>query len=599
MTVFRSVILSDRALASESLHLMNVNIERIRRGALLTAVLLFTWQNATARDPQVFAGPHSYTSFLIDGAGGLSGWGETGFGQLGIGLSSDQTSPVTIPFPFGVQGWRTVASGVDNGGWSFGIADDGQLYVAGAAWGFAYASYFTLVPAPQGASGWSALAVSDLGWLAIASNGSIYGNINGGISWAPRPGATRWTQVAIGSWYYRAQGERNLFALDSAGRIYGVYSGTAAFSNPGFVEIARPAGATAWTNIVAGLNFTLAQANDGNLYGWGHNEVGQLGLGFGFAVTNTPQRISLPSGKTGWNTIAAGSRHALATTTDGQLFAWGHNGYGQLGLGNNQSQFSPTAVPTMTNVAAIAGGFTHSLAIADCTAFAWGENTVGQLGAGFFSPYYPLPLQKPFAYDFCSTNPPQSPLVSISALDAIAAESTWLPNFTNAAQLEVSRSVATASSLQVQLAIGGTAVNGVDYQNIPTTITIPAYSNSVSILIIPTGSILATNPAVISVALVSGPGYQFGGSSNVNVTLFQYQSESDFHGPGPGLPTLKWDIFVGTNSNGQVFTVESSTNLVDWVTIGTATNVFGVVTVNETNRLRYRHRFFRVVPSSL
>ena len=568
-----------------------MSIGKIRQWATSAASLLCVWQSAIAREPQVFAGPLAYSSFLADGAGGFSGWGKNAFGALGTGGADDQTSPASIPFPFGVHGWRTIANG---GNWSFGIGDDGQLYNAGYVIGGPNRPYFTLVPAPVGVSGWSALAVSDLGRLAIASNGWIFGKINSDITWAPRPGATRWTQVAIGSNSYRETNERDLFALDNAGRIYGVYSGTAWFADPGFVEITKPAGATAWTNIVAGLNFTLAQANDGNLYSWGHNNRGQLGLSFGFSFTNTPQRVSLPSGKTGWKAIAAGGWHALATTTDGQLFAWGYNKYGQLGLGNDQNQFSPIAVPGMTNVATIAAGYSHTLAIADCTALAWGKNAVGELGAGFISPYYPLPLAISLPYDICSTNPPQFPLVSISAPDAFAAESTWTPDYNDTARLEISRAAATASSLQVHLAIGGTAVNGVDYQYLPTTVTIPGYSSSVSLPIVPTGSALAISPAVVTVALVSNPYYQFGFSTNANVTLVQHESQPD----SPPLPTsgFKLNIFVGTNLNGRVFTIQASTNLLDWSTIGSATNVFGVVTVNEANRLAYHNRFFRAFP---
>src|SRR5436190_2920607 len=283
-----------------------MSISKIQPRALRAVVLscLCLWQSAVAREPQVFAGSHSYCSFLIDGTGGLSAWGASNFGQLGTGINDNQASPVSIPFPFGVQGWRTIASAYNfgHGGFSFGLGDDGQLYVAGSIFG--YAPYFTLVPAPSEVSEWSALAVGNLGWLTIASNGSIYGGINGDVYWAPRPGAARWTQIAIGSSEYRTQSERDLFALDSAGRIYGVYSGTAWFSNPGFVEIAIPAGATAWTNIVAGSNFTLAEADDGNLYAWGHNERGQMGVGSGVSVTQTPQKISLSPGKKGWKKIA-------------------------------------------------------------------------------------------------------------------------------------------------------------------------------------------------------------------------------------------------------------------------------------------------------
>jgi hypothetical protein len=305
--------------------------------------------------------------------------------------------------------------------------------------------------------------------------------------------------------------------------------------------------------MVAGANFMLAQADDGNLYGWGHNESGQLGQG-SFVYTNTPQRIALPAGKAGWKLISAGGWHSLATTTDGQLFAWGFNGYGELGLGDNHpNRYAPTAIPNLTNVTAIAAGYNHSLAVADCQVLAWGMNSSGQLGAGFTSSYYPVPIGSQFSYDICSTTPPALPLVSITAADPNASEGTWLSIYgqTNTGRFVISRAVATNSSLLVKFSVGGTASNGVDYLAISSSITIPADSNSVSVVVVPTGGTLATDPATVVVNLLSDAVYQLGNSTNATVTLSQYESES---GPPP-LPTpmFTMQLFVGTNLNGQLF----------------------------------------------
>jgi hypothetical protein len=559
------------------------------------AALNAACRGVAAGGPQVYSGPHADASFLIDGAGALSAWGENSDASLGIGSYSDQPSPTTVPFPAGVHGWRTVAASSGNGDWTYAIGDDAQLYGAGNI-SFVFHQYLTLISPPAGAGGWAGVAASDTGWLAVSTNGSIYGMINGSISWPPRSGAARWTQVAVCSYFSSSQPD--LFALDNLGKIYGFYSGTARFASPTFVQIPIPAGATAWTNMVAGANFMLAQADDGNLYGWGHNESGQLGQG-SFVYTNTPQRIALPAGKAGWKLISAGGWHSLATTTDGQLFAWGFNGYGELGLGDNHpNRYAPTAIPNLTNVTAIAAGYNHSLAVADCQVLAWGMNSSGQLGAGFTSSYYPVPLGSQFSYDICSTTPPALPLVSITAADPNASEGTWLSIYgqTNTGRFVISRAVATNSSLLVKFSVGGTASNGVDYLAISSSITIPADSNSVSVVVVPTGGTLATDPATVVVNLLSDAVYQLGNSTNATVTLSQYESES---GPPP-LPTpmFTMQLFVGTNLNGQLFDLQSSTNLIDWSDLGTGTNVWGVVTIAETNHLHFRQRFFRAFPVS-
>ena len=568
-------------------------------GLAFAAILMSAWPGEAAGLPQVFAGPCSYASYLVDGAGALNAWGYNGGGALGIGSYISQSSPTAVPFPSGVHSWRTMtAANGSYGDWTLAIGDDSQLYGAGHV-SAGFQTYMTLITPPAGVGGWSAVAASDQGWLAVSTNGPIYGNVNGTIWWPPRPGATAWAQVAVCSYFSTSQ--TDLFALDNRGKIFGAYSGTAWFPSPTFVEIPVPAWATAWTSITAGSLSVYARANDGNLYSWGHNESGQLGIGSSFVYTNKPQLIPLPAGKTGWKDVAAGGLHVLATTTDGQLFVWGYSGYGQLGQGNNHPNLtSPTAVPNLTNVSAIAAGYYHSLAVTDCQVLAWGENSSGQLGAGFTNPYYPLPIDAPFNYDICSTNPPPLPLVSITASDPNASEGTWLstlgPPATNTGQFVISRAVATAASLVVKYAVGGTAANGVDYLAIPSAVTIPANSNSVSIPVIPTGGTLAADPSTLVVNLLTDATYQLGNSTNATVILSQYEYQ-----PGPvPLPTggIQFQIFVGTNLNGQVFQIQSSTNLLDWTDLGTGTNVWGIVTVTETNRLKFRQRFFHAFPIS-
>jgi hypothetical protein len=164
---------------------------------------------------------------------------------------------------------------------------------------------------------------------------------------------------------------------------------------------------------------------------------------------------------------------------------------------------------------------------------------------------------------------------------------------TNTGQFEISRAVATASDLEVQFAIGGDAVNGIDYFAIPSSITIPANSNSVSLLVVPTGSTLAVDPSTVVVSLLPDASYQLGNSTNATVTVIQYESQPSFP-----LPALTLQLFVGTNLSGQVFEIQSSTNLVDWTDLGAGTNNWGVVTVTETNRGQFRQRFFRALPVS-
>jgi alpha-tubulin suppressor-like RCC1 family protein len=124
-------------------------------------------------------------------------------------------------------------------------------------------------------------------------------------------------------------------------------------------------------------------------FAWGLNTNGQLGTG-----TTTTSKLPLEvttTGVLGGKTIfalAAGKSHSLALGPDGTLAAWGSNGYGQLGTGNNTASKVPVAVGTAgvlngKRVVAVAAGSNHSLALcADGTLAAWGDNFGGMLGDG-------------------------------------------------------------------------------------------------------------------------------------------------------------------------------------------------------------------------
>ena len=90
--------------------------------------------------------------------------------------------------------------------------------------------------------------------------------------------------------------------------------------------------------LAGGWGYSLAMVK-GQLWAWGRNDHGQLGLGF------TEHPVKVPSSKN-FVAIAAGHRHSLALSDDGTLWTWGFNGLGQLGIGDTYSRFrvSPAQV---------------------------------------------------------------------------------------------------------------------------------------------------------------------------------------------------------------------------------------------------------------
>ena len=148
------------------------------------------------------------------------------------------------------------------------------------------------------------------------------------------------------------------------------------------VQVSLPTGVMA-TAMAAGASHSLAIGSDGKLYAWGFNGAGQLGTGSG-TDSPTPVGVNLPSGVTA-TAISAGNSHSLASGSNGKLYAWGDNTYGQLGNGSATSSPAPMVVslPSGVMATAIAAGAFHSLAIgSDGKLYVWGSNYSGQLGTG-------------------------------------------------------------------------------------------------------------------------------------------------------------------------------------------------------------------------
>ena len=155
--------------------------------------------------------------------------------------------------------------------------------------------------------------------------------------------------------------------------------------------------------ISGGSSHELALRSDGTVYGWGYNASGQVGVPLNGstvysgskAVVPQPTQVSGPngSGKLGGAVaIAAGGQHSLALATDGTVWAWGDNYWGQLGTGTLFSQnpnpspvkvLGPNGVGVLNGVVGIAAASGSSYALRnDGTVWAWGNNDYGELGDG-------------------------------------------------------------------------------------------------------------------------------------------------------------------------------------------------------------------------
>ena len=138
-----------------------------------------------------------------------------------------------------------------------------------------------------------------------------------------------------------------------------------------------------WAHVAVGSYHTCGIRTDGTLWCWGFNDFGELGLG-SHINQDRPQQVTTPAAG-GWASVTAGIYYTCATRTDGTAWCWGFNDFGELGLGNESSQDLPRQV-----TAPARGGWTSVSASGDetCatrtggTLWCWGYNFYGQLGLG-------------------------------------------------------------------------------------------------------------------------------------------------------------------------------------------------------------------------
>ena len=118
---------------------------------------------------------------------------------------------------------------------------------------------------------------------------------------------------------------------------------------------------------------------NGTLWCWGLNRDGQLGTGDTQTVTK-PTKVGSDSD---WVGLAPAYQHTCAVRgSDRELYCWGTNKFGQLGVGDVRRRLTPTHV-IGDGWKGPSGGFSHTCSTRiDFTLWCWGGNTSGQLGLG-------------------------------------------------------------------------------------------------------------------------------------------------------------------------------------------------------------------------
>ena len=356
---------------------------------------------------------------------GLWAWGRryVGIDSGGNDITTGLTSPVQA---YGGKNndWKLISSSSAGYQSHAAVKTDGTLWV----WGnninsYYYPSYPTgqvdgtethkSTPVQMGvANTWKQVAASKWYWMAIKTDGSLWGqgdqrwqyynDPTGCLGTGSNPverysspvqtisGGTNWKSVVVGS--------GTTMAIKTDGTLWGWgYNQHGPLGDNTETSKSSPvqtvAGGTSWkqVTICSSVNCVAAIKTNGTLWTWGNNNYGTLANGdWGTGSNHTSSPAQVGSATT-WKQVSAGSIVIGAIKTDGTLWTWGYNGDGALGDGttNNNTQHGPlksTPVQTIsggTNWKMVSAGNRHMMAIkTDGTLWSWGMNGEGQVGDG-------------------------------------------------------------------------------------------------------------------------------------------------------------------------------------------------------------------------
>jgi len=154
--------------------------------------------------------------------------------------------------------------------------------------------------------------------------------------------------------------------------------------------------------VSAGASHALALDGQGRVWGWGGNNCGQTGdpnvTGWcGNFQVETPRQIW---GLSGAAAVAAGRGHSVALASDGTVLTWGGNGNGELGRGTMDIETldthpAPTAIWGFGGVDAISATAHTIVRKSDGSLWAWGHDQWGQIGNGTAYPQWPYGVAAP------------------------------------------------------------------------------------------------------------------------------------------------------------------------------------------------------------
>ena len=317
----------------------------------------------------IYISAGSYHSIAVNSNGDLYSWGWNGQGQLGNGTNTDSNVPLPVRTAGTPMAGKKIVHVSTGGnfykGSSLALSSEGKVY----SWG-----------------------ANDQGQLGNGATTDSNLPVEVKVEGTPMEGKTI-VQTAIGV--------THSMALDSEGKVYSWGENVNGLLGTGDVIPATlpvevrtsgtPMAGKKIVQISAGGSHSMALDSEGNIYAWGWGGEGQLGNGEN-NNSNVPILVKKEGtgleGKT-IKKVMAGGMFSMVLTSDGSLYSWGKNNYGQIGDGTTNNYNLPVAVKTERTpmagktVVDFSISNEHTVALtSDGQIYAWGRNESGQLGNG-------------------------------------------------------------------------------------------------------------------------------------------------------------------------------------------------------------------------
>lgn len=319
----------------------------------------------------------------------VKSWGSNYHGQLGVssvattGTDAFSNKPLTVHFSG--KAVKSIAAGSFH---SVAVVANDPADTTGVVYSWGYNGYGQLgdvskidrkVPVRvktatdinHDLSGITQVAAGSTHSLALASDGTVYAWGDNGANRRDDNGVVEGGQLGIAPTASNAEGS------------------TSALQVQVLTDINDPSSNVPLDHVVqiaAGGSTSYALKDDGTVWAWGYNGMGQLGRGATFTTPYyVPATVDLPAGVT-VTKISAGLDHVLALLSDNTVLSWGYNVFGQLGDKTTANRptpervLNPAGTGFLSGVTDIIAFGNQSLAFSNGKWYGWGDNGFGQLG---------------------------------------------------------------------------------------------------------------------------------------------------------------------------------------------------------------------------